>query len=114
MQDALKIHMVTQGTQNSHADLPNKREISGFQVPSFKTYYNSNEDRIPSGRNRMCRIRIQEKEGMGQRQAGPLSLPFSLYSIWPGGKMEILMGRGKCRLGFYCGPAYEHRRVDTG
>lgn len=85
--------METQETQNSHADLLNKRQVSGFQVPSFKTYYNSNEDRIPLGRSRMCRFRILEI-GVGQGQAGTLSLSAGF------GQMDILMVCGKCRLGF--------------
>lgn len=79
--------METQKTQNSHADLLNKRQVSGFQVPSFKTYYNSNEDRIPLGRSRMCRFRILDK-GVGQGQAGTLSLPFFLSRVWPDGHVD--------------------------
>lgn len=78
--------METQETQNSHADLLNKRQVSGFQVPSLKTYYNSYEDRIPLGRSRMCRFRILEN-GVGQGQAGTLSLPFFLSRVWPDGHL---------------------------
>lgn len=86
--------MKTQETQNSHADLLNKRQVSAFQVPSFKTYYNSNEDRIPLDRSRMCRFRILEK-GVGQGLGHCHCLSFSAGF----GQMDILMVCGKYRLG---------------